>query len=206
MTNLVQVTNLEQSDDKSAFLVRLSKAELEAWKSKARENNVSISEYVRLLLREGIAGIKEMEIGNLKQSYERQLKELETSNLHLRQETDDLKNNLILKLSNFFETENNKTEKASVKVMRFKELLGDKEIEVVYTKSGIKERKSYENSLLEYEMNSMNSEKREKVKSIVMKDRDTLVVAIKKVKGECSEEFEEYFKNDLKVLRWHRNA
>lgn len=187
------------------FPITISRVELEVWKKCAEKNNLALAEYIRVLMREGVAGIKEIEVNKLKETYERRVKELEALNFQLRQEMETLKNHLILRLSKFLETENiQKTEKTIVKIRKFKELLGDKEIEVVYSPNGIREKKSYENSLIEEEMNSMNSEDRDKVKHIVMRDKDSLVVAIKKVKGRCSEEFEEYFKKDLKGVRWHK--
>ena len=187
------------------FPITISKAEKEAWKRKAEENNLTLAEYIRVLMREGIAGVKQIEVNRLKETYETQVKELGTSNLQLKEEVDSLKNQLIQKIGKLFDAEDNRKTKPSIRIRTLKDLLG-KEIEVVYTDKGIKERKSYENSLIEDEMNGMSSEQREKVKSLVMRDKDSLVVAIKKVKGNCGEEFEEYFKNDLKVLKWNRNA
>lgn len=187
------------------FPITISKAEKEAWKRKAEENNLTLAEYIRVLMREGIAGVKQIEVNRLKETYETQVKELGTSNLQLKEEVDSLKNQLIQKIGKLFDAEDNRKTKPYIKIRTLKDLLG-KEIEVVYTDKGIKEKKSYENSLIEDEMNGMSSEQREKVKSLVMRDKDSLVIAIKKVRGNCSDEFEEYFKNDLKGLKWNRNA
>ena len=87
---------MDKKIDKTVlFPIRLSKAELATWKSNAEKNNLALAEYIRVLMRDGIAGIKEIEVNKLKEKYERSVKELESSNSQLGQEVETLKNQLI---------------------------------------------------------------------------------------------------------------
>lgn len=163
--------------------VILADEERQAWNRVATQHNMNLSDYIRFLVREGIEGKEDIRKAELETKYKTITERLEKDKSNLEQEIQALKRFFIQKMNN----KKSKLDKRTLWLL--KNCKGfDKDIESW-------EEQNISNKLIEKEWNSLSNRQQLLVKRLL--NKMPFINAVKKVKGECSKDFEMFFKKEL---------
>jgi len=164
--------------------VTLPAGEEQVWKKIAEEHNMNLSDYVRFLVREGIEGKEEQRKLELEKKYSVLTDKLENEKIEISQELEAMKKFFVQHMN---KTRKSKTTRATLWMLRnFSDF--SKDLEKL-------EEQHISNKLIESEWNSLNYNQQALVKGLSKKI--PFVAAIKKVKRDCSKDFEAFFKGEL---------
>lgn len=168
---------------KKPYAISVEESELEYWKKEAERLKLgSVSNYIRFSLKKN-ANIKKYVELETKREYEDRIKELEDKIREYR--------TIVLKLANTPEIQENKEWDALPEHLKqhFRDM-------------GVQAEKSMiEDHIMDMEWKSLSSKQKEKVWNLINVGGNSMPIAIKRVKGDCSKDFEKFFKDDLDAIQ-----